>query len=448
MKIIRFNQGLEIARSLLAGSEIVRTKGAESFVLLRDLYGRLRLLCPTLTSEEGVTLKTEWIEMLGSSTDVDRPILFDSDFFSPTEVRSNPLLQFLMLDDGPRKIPFADRGVIGADWTQSAFPESADAQGAQHPKRIVFFGLKGGVGRTTALCLTARHFAKKGLKVLVLDMDLESPGLSSLLLSPAELPPLGIIDWFMEDGLGQASRDLLSEFVSSSSLASNWPGVIRVAPAFGKDETGYIPKLSRVYADLVLQENSKQEGFPERFFRMLRELEKAEKPDVVLLDSRAGMHDIAATLLVRLPDALRLLFAGHSPQTWTGYKHMFEHWRSFSSHLATFRDGLQVVDSMMPETGREEHRESFAAAAYSLFNETLYEDVPAGADTGEIYNFQEVDSDAPHSGPSILWDRKFMEFDPNDNSSSFHDEDLVRLCYGAFLTCIDERLQIEPPSPL
>ncbi len=448
MKIIRFNQGLEIARSLLAESELVRTKGAENFVLLRDLYGRLRLLCPPLTSQECEVMKNAWIEALGSSTDVDRPILIDSDFFNSTEVRANPLLQYLMLDDGPREISFVDRGVIGADWLQGAFPELASTEGNQHPKRIVFFGLKGGVGRTTALCLTARHFAKQGLKVLVLDMDLESPGLSSLLLPLTERPPLGIIDWFMEDGLGQASLDLLDKMVSFSPLASNWPGIIRVAPAFGREETGYIPKLSRVYADLARQGESKQQSFPERFFRMLRHLEEAEKPDVVLLDSRAGMHDIAATLLVRLPDALRLLFASHSPQTWEGYRCMFEHWRSFPRHLATFRDGLQLVDAMMPETGRQEHRETFSAAAYSLFNETLYEDIPPGSESGDIFNFQEADSDAPHSAPSIMWDRKFMEFDPNEANSSFHDEDLIRLCYSDFLSCIEERLQIEPRSEL
>lgn len=448
MKIIRFNQGLEIARSLLSECELVRTKGAENFVLLRDLYGRLRLLCPALTNQECNVLKTAWTEALGSSTDFERPILFDSDFFNSTEVRTNPLLQYLMLDGGLREVPFADRGVIGADWLQSAFPELASLEGSQPPKRIVFFGLKGGVGRTTALCLTARHFAKLGLKVLVLDMDLESPGLSSLLLPPTERPPLGIIDWFMEDGLGQASRDLLGQIVSSSPLASNWPGIIRVAPAFGQEETGYIPKLSRVYADLARQGGSKQQSFPERFFRMLGDLEEAENPDVVLLDSRAGMHDIAATLLVRVPDALRLLFASHSPQTWEGYRCMFEHWRSFPRHLATFRDGLQLVDAMMPETGRQKHRETFSSAAYSLFNEKLYEDIPPGTETGDTFNYQETDSDAPHSAPSIMWDRKFMEFDPNDTNSSFHDEDLIRLCYSGFLSCIEERLQIEPLSEL
>lgn len=447
MKIIRFNQALEIARDLLAACDLVRDKGSENFLLIRDLYGRLRLLCPALDDVEQIELSTKWLEALGTSADSKHPLLFDSDFFNAAEIRSSPHLQYLALDsEGEREIPFADRGVIGADWLQPAFPESARHQDTPHPKRIVFFGLKGGVGRTTALCLTARHFAKQGLKVLVLDVDLESPGLSSLLLPPTDLPPLGIIDWFVEDALEQASEALLADIVSTSPLASDWPGIIRVAPAFGREESGYIPKLSRVYADLSRSANIQAESFPVRFFRMLGNLEAAEKPDVVLLDSRAGMHDIAATLLVRVPDALRLIFASHSPQTWAGYRRMFEHWRSFPRHLASFRDGLQLVDAMMPETGRDEHQQAFSSAAYMLFNETLYEDVPPGSDAEGIYNFPEEDTDAPHSAPSILWDRKFMEFDPTEPSSSFHDEDLIRLCYGEFLSSIDDRLQIPPTS--
>jgi hypothetical protein len=447
MKTIRFNQALEIARSLLADCDVVQQKGVANFLLIRDLYGRLRLLCPDLEDAEQKEFSARWLDALGSSADSKRPLLFDSDFFNADEIRSSPHLQFLALDDeGEREIPFADRGVIGADWLQAAFPENTRDPDAPHLKRIVFFGLKGGVGRTTALCLTARHFAKQGLKVLVLDVDLESPGLSSLLLPPTELPPLGIIDWFVEDALEQASDALLADIVSTSPLGSDWPGIIRVAPAFGQEESGYIPKLSRVYADLSRPAHPQVQSFPARFFRMLGRLEGAEKPDVVLLDSRAGMHDIAATLLVRVPDALRLIFASHSPQTWAGYRRMFEHWRSYPRHLASFRDGLQLVDAMMPETGRDEHQHAFSSAAYSLFNETLYEDVPPGSDGEGIYNFPEEDTDAPHSAPAILWDRKFMEFDPTESSSSFHDEDLIRLCYGEFLATIDELLQISPTA--
>ncbi len=431
-----------MACRLISKNETINNKGLDNFLLLRDLYGYLSILCPPLEQIEAENLATVWRDTLGSSSAPLNPVLFDSDFYNPKQIRSSPLLHYISLNG--KEIPFADRGVIGADWLQGTFSETSFSEKKDtRPKRIVFYGLKGGVGRTTALCITARHLSKLGLKVLVLDMDLESPGLSSLLLPPSDLPPLGIIDWFMEDGLGQVDDSLLNEIVSTSPLAANYSGLIRVAPAFGREESGFIPKLSRVYVDLARHGDNEARSFPERFFKMLGQLEDLEAPDVVLLDSRAGMHDIAATLLVRVPDALRLLFCTNSPQTWAGYRCLFEHWQSFPKNVASFRDGLQLIDAMMPETGRMEHTREFSASAYSLFNNTLYEDVPPGEASGSNFNFQETDIDAPHSAPSILWDRKFMEFDPQTASSSFHDDRLIDLCYGQFIACIEERLQIE-----
>ena len=444
MKTVRFNDALEIVRTVLAQEDLIRSKRSSEFVLIRDLYGRFRLLCPELSQLECEKLSKLLREQLGTSSDDQRPLLFNKDFFDADGVRSNPHLQELRLDEH-RTMPFLDRGVTGADWLAGSGGTVQPSTQVAHPKRVVFFGLKGGVGRTTALCMTARHFAKLGLKVVVLDVDLESPGLGSLLLPQAEHPPLGIIDWFMEEGLGQSTGAILEDMVATSPLAAEFPGSIRVAPAFGKDERCYIPKLSRVYADLVRPGSREHQSFAERFLRMLHEVEAKERPDLVLLDSRAGMHDIAATLLVRVPDALRLLFAHHSPQTWAGYGLLFGHWQAFPQHLASFRDGLQLVDSLMPETGREEHRDVFTTAAYNLFNETLYEDIPAGTEIGEAFNFQMDDSEAPHAAPAIFWDRKFMEFNPHERSSSFHEDELIHLVFGSLLACITQRLGIETP---
>jgi cellulose biosynthesis protein BcsQ len=181
------------------------------------------------------------------------------------------------------------------------------------------------VGRSTAICIAARHFVKKGLKVLVLDMDLESPGLSGLMLPPGRLSAHGIADWFVEDALGQAGEPLLENLVADSPLASEWPGSVRVTPAFGRDEADYIPKLARIYAELSCAGSgtTEKQSFPDRFFQMLTAIKQREVPDMVLLDSRAGLHDIAATLLVRVPAALRLLFSTNSPQTWLGYRQLF-----------------------------------------------------------------------------------------------------------------------------
>ncbi|HEY1693162.1 MAG TPA: AAA family ATPase [Polyangiaceae bacterium] len=48
-----------------------------------------------------------------------------------------------------------------------------------HKPRVTFFGIKGGVGRSTAPVALAKRLAEKGRRVLVVDLDMESPGPTS-----------------------------------------------------------------------------------------------------------------------------------------------------------------------------------------------------------------------------------------------------------------------------
>lgn len=53
--------------------------------------------------------------------------------------------------------------------------------------------------------------------------------------------------------------------------------------------------------------------------RLVQALEVRERPDIVLIDSRAGLHDLAAISIAALAD-LALLFATDSEQHWQGYR--------------------------------------------------------------------------------------------------------------------------------
>src|ERR1039458_6563832 len=55
------------------------------------------------------------------------------------------------------------------------------------PYIFTFYSFKGGVGRSMALLNTAYTLAGRGRHVLIMDMDLEAPGISSFLLNQKEL---------------------------------------------------------------------------------------------------------------------------------------------------------------------------------------------------------------------------------------------------------------------
>ena len=64
-------------------------------------------------------------------------------------------------------------------------------------KLVSFYSFKGGVGRTTTMVMTAIALARKGKKIVVLDFDLEAPGVASLFPEDA-MSRYGLLDFLLE----------------------------------------------------------------------------------------------------------------------------------------------------------------------------------------------------------------------------------------------------------
>jgi Mrp family chromosome partitioning ATPase len=313
----------------------------------------------------------------------------------------------------------------GRDWLHI---ERGDA--TRTSKRVVFHGLKGGVGRSTAMTVLARALAGRGKKVLVVDLDLESPGVSGLMLDPADAPAFGVMDWLVEDGLHQGSlvlRDMLAE----SRLSRDLSGSILVAPACGKDESEYVAKLGRAYRDV--KGVDKEERFADRLSRLIADLEAAESPDFVLIDSRAGLHEVAAVAISRLSD-VSLLFAIDSPQNWDGYGQLFAHWQSRPEVLKQVREKLMIVRALAGDSARGEGFSRFLEKSFDLFSSHLYDVVDGSIPEVGLFSFDLNDVGAPHYPPLIVWDPRFQEYDPllRDDRGGLSDQQ-VQLAFGGFI---------------
>ena len=289
------------------------------------------------------------------------------------------------------KVFWEDRLVTGNDWwTVGDPPRKGKA------KRWTLFSVKGGVGRSTTAAVLARHLADKGERVLVVDLDLESPGLSSAMLEPDARPEFGVVDWFVEDLVGQGDC-VIDDMTASPGWAHNLQGDARVAPAHGADPGEYLAKLGRVYMD------RRDDPWARRLGRMLDGLEKRTRfdPTVVLIESRSGLHDIAAATVTDI-DANVLLFATDSESSWTDYGILFRHWRE--SGLATeIRERLSIVSALTPPKDAPAYLNRFKESAWELFREHLYEtlDPSSGVDGGFSFDLQ--DANGPHSPMPILW---------------------------------------------
>ena len=285
----------------------------------------------------------------------------------------------------------ADRLVTGRDWWSVAEDTGHD-NGA---KRFTLFSVKGGVGRSTTAAVLAWHLAQKSERVLVVDLDLESPGLSSVMLERGARPEFGVTDWFVEDLVGQGEH-VVERMLAPPRWAQDSSGDVRVVPAHGREPGDYLAKLGRVYRNVP-------DPWAVRFRGLLERLEAKFEPTVVLLESRSGLHDIAAAAVTEV-DAQVLLFAVDSASTWTDYEILFQHWKTHRL-AASIRDRLSIVSALTPELETERYLQRFREQAWNLFRDGLYGAMDPSGDAGDPYTFDRDEEEAPHLPFPIHWTR-------------------------------------------
>lgn len=261
--------------------------------------------------------------------------------------------------DGLPNVRVIDRLVTESDWATIAPP----ATGAP---RIVFFSIKGGVGRSTALAATAWALARGGKRILALDLDLEAPGISAGLLPDERRPRYGMTDWLVED-LVDNDDEVMKDVVATSPLSLSSYGDIYVVPAYGSDPGEYIAKLGRVWMPKITSDGQR-EGWSQRLRRFLDTLEQRLRPDVILVDARAGIDEIASACVTDLGATLVLLFAINSTQTWAGYQILFRHWRR-TAVAGQIRERLQLVGAMVPEEDPSRYIRQLREHAWDVFRE-------------------------------------------------------------------------------
>lgn len=419
-RTVHFNDALALSTLFLAESTSINSL---SPLIVRDLLGRIRFAINKPKAEispETIKQLEETQLKLGAFSGGDP--LFKNDFFDSETIFQSPDIVDLCIAGEEKSVRVLDRQITGQDWLR---PQEVECT---HPPRLVFYGLKGGVGRSTALTMLAYDLARAGKRILLLDLDLESPGLSSLLLPPDRLVDFGLVDWFIEDAVGQG-EDVLRSMISSSPLSESTQGEIRIAAAMGAGEIAYLPKLSRVYADIASADTN--ERFSHRVKRLVETLENQEKPDVVLIDSRAGLHDLAAVSIVGL-SSYTFLFATDTSQSWEGYRLLFTHWQSHPAVLRHIRDRLMLVQALFPEVDQEVRSDHFLDKAYTLFSDTIYETIEPG-DEQDVFNFDMNDTIAPHYPLRIKWNKRFQEFDLSLLEKGILTEAEITSNYGEFL---------------
>ena len=390
--------------------------------VVRDLFGKIRLSISNEVdgddaARDGIgRLAVALHEALGAhSYPPDSAVLsVDPEFLK------------LFADEARKILPrvyWIDRLVTGSDWW------TVRSQGrAQGPHRFTLYSVNGGVGRTTTAAVLARHLARRGERVLIIDLALESPGLSRSTMDALERPEFGVTDWFVEDLVGQGDR-VIEEMTASPAWALDLEGDVHVAPARGREPGEYLAKLGRVYMDTP-------DPWAARLERLLRCLEKRCEPTVVLLDSPSGLNDIAAAAVMRV-NAHVLLLAIDSASTWDDYGILFRHWHAHGLAV-TIRRNLAIVSALTPDIDTERYLAGFRQRTWRLFRECLYEDLLENDDpAADRFAFGLDDECTPHDPLPIFWNRGLAA----GTSPRSLEQTSVTIAYAEFLRRFDRMFE-------
>ena len=165
-----------------------------------------------------------------------------------------------------------------------------------------FYSYKGGVGRSMALSNIAALLVQKGRRVVLIDFDLEAPGLDSFSEFSAASGKRGVVEYVAKFRKNKIAPDI-KQFVHACELPGPLPGKLWVMPA-GKKDASY--NRERTALDW---EGLYESGLGEPFVENWKASIAAHfQPDYVLVDSRTGLTDVAGVCTLHLPDLVVMLF--------------------------------------------------------------------------------------------------------------------------------------------
>lgn len=413
-----------------------------TITLVRDALGHISATISddkTISDEQWEELQLHVDDALRASGGTGKRLWRESELLIPEEiVQSIDRVAIPSLSTSSVEIFLVDRLLNNQDWLRIPLPKPANT-----PKLAVAYSVKGGVGRTTAFAVLGWWLARKGHKVAMLDLDLESPGAGSVLLDEGSQPDYGIVDWLYATLTGTPPPQLDDSY-GSAPIAQDSDGWIRVFPAYGRQSCEYISKLGRVYMP-TLTKTRDREGFAERLLMYVTAINTNFTPDVILIDSRAGLDDIGASVVTRL-GAEVFLFSRNDPQSWDGYRQLFTHLCHSQAITYGMPDGdlrWRLKMTLAQADSAEDIRQAAIRTSFEAWGGLYDEVLPKQDDVIEMQiPPSELDESAPHFPLFVPFNSETRAWRLNsfEGRPSF---DIVQQTYAVFCEAAAARLGIE-----
>ncbi|WP_129843161.1 AAA family ATPase [Streptomyces sp. RFCAC02] len=227
------------------------------------------------------------------------------------------LVEAESIDVAARRPRLSARRVTSA--LADVLPRPAPAQFADNTQLIAFHSFKGGVGRTLHAVALADLLASQGQRVLLIDADLEAPGITWMYQAQGGRCDIAYEDVLAllhasQDGDPTQAVEIAAGYLPNQRV-SHYPGTGRVTvlPASRRTALGP-PRISP--ADLLTEDRS-----PYFLTEAITALAVAADADTVVMDLRAGASELAAPVLLD-PRVTRVFVTTVSSQSLQGTEAM------------------------------------------------------------------------------------------------------------------------------
>jgi MinD-like ATPase involved in chromosome partitioning or flagellar assembly len=236
---------------------------------------------------------------------------------------------------------------------------------------ITFYSYKGGVGRTMALANIAVLLALRGLRVMMVDWDLEAPGLHQF-FPLAKRNERGLLELLHDASQMKEGVPDYREYTSNVAAGGNTLTLLAAGA------------LDQNYEKLVLKFDWPKFFDEQRGGSILETLRDQWRDafDVTLIDSRTGITDAGGVCTILMPDILVPVVVPNR-QSLEGTKKIVRRAQQARQELAFDRTGLLVFPLLSRFDSRAEHQESqkwlreFAEVLKEFYSDWLPKDVTA-----------------------------------------------------------------------
>lgn len=407
----------------------------EKICVIFDLKGRCRILVKAAEGKEPAVVQTALEPRFKAAADIfwaDEAIWIESARSLPSRkaIYRAVWQEAKVYSPGNGKQWIMDRHLSKDAWFGSPFP-SPWPLNPHTPPIISFFSFKGGVGRTTALAAFATNLARAGKRVVIVDFDLEAPGVGTLFVpGGGDGTSFGVVDFLLELPVAPKGSIDIADYCN----VCDDPGIVGegseiICVPAGKVDERFIEKLARVNYEYLYRsaaEPGAQDAETSPIHQLLKLLRERWNPDFVLIDSRAGLHDLGGLSLSGIAH-WHVLFGLNSEQSWQGLSIAVSHLGKQEVLAGNPQRDCTLVQAMTPspQAGRDQAVASFSSQAYEVFSNLYYDDPQSPNAVWPVPDSE--DPDQPHSPQVLSWDYRVFAYGPLNDVANI-------LCEGEYRT--------------